>query len=279
MNRLKQLGNPRAAVPYFLVAAVFAAVIGVAVAAAVPAVGVASASDVQHAESPTKVGGTESVSAPKKPRSLKARRLDDGSVELSWKKPRGSAAIAGYKVTYMWKDLDEPVTEAYTSGFTETPITNDEGQVIDTQVKLIKQVGGNAKIRYHVRAYNEHFDGRLSREARVTRIGRPAEISRRPSDGDTRISVCWSKATGDPTHYEIMRRMASEGPGTMRVVATVADDGNDSATWRQCHLDTSAAADTNYLYKVRGSQGSWKGKKSAAMSAVRTDPESDDGGQ
>ena len=64
-----------------------------------------------------------------------------------------------------------------------------------------------------------------------------------------------------------MRRLESEKASAIRVIATVADDGNDSDTWRQCHLDAGAAADTQYVYKVRGAQGSWKGKPSAALRA------------
>ena len=278
MNKLKRFGNPRVAVPYFLVAAVFAAVIGVA-AAAVPAIGVASAGDARHAAPAPGVVDAESVSAPAKPRKLEARRLDDGSVELSWRKPRGNAEIVGYKVTYSSPDLVEPVTETHTSGFTETPITNDKGRVTGVLVTLTKQVGADARIRYRVRAYNNQFDGAQSREARVPRIGKPAEISRRPSDDDAQISVCWSKATGEPTHYEIMRRLESEKASAMRVTATVADDGNDAANWRQCHVDAAAAADTEYVYKVRGAQGSWKGKPSSALRASHAGDTGDDAGE
>ncbi len=116
-------------------------------------------------------------------------------------------------------------------------------------------MGADASIRYRVRAYNQYFDGAQSREARVPRIGKPAEISRDASDGNAQISVCWSKATGAPTRYEVMRRLESEKASAIRVIATVADDGNDSAAWRQCHVDATAAADTEYVYKVRGAHG------------------------
>lgn len=266
MEKLAFIRNPRVAVPYLLAAAVFAAVIGVA-AAAVSTVGVASAGDARHvALAPTSIV-PDAVAAPAKPRKLEAQRLDDGSVELSWRKPRGNAEIVGYKITYTAPYLDEPLTETYTSGFTETPITNDKGKVTGALVTLTKQVGGDASLRYRVRAYNDHFDGAQSREARVARIGKPAKIARRPSDDNARISVCWSKSAGEPTHYEIMRRLESEKASAIRVIATVADDGNDSDTWRQCHIDTGAAADTEYVYKVRGAQGSWKGKPSAALRA------------
>ena len=114
-----------------------------------------------------------------------------------------------------------------------------------------RQVAPDASLRYRVWAYNDHFDGARSREARVARVGKPAKISRRPSDGNVRISVCWSKSAGEPTHYEIMRRLESEKASAIRVVATAADDGNDSNTWRQCHLDSTAATDTEYVQGAR----------------------------
>ena len=268
MNKLKRFGNTRAAVTSFLVAAMFAAVIGVA-ATAGSSFGIVSAGDARQLASLPTAAGVESVSAPAKPRKLETQRLDDGSVELSWRKPRGNADIVGYKVTYTSPDFAEPITEVYSSGFTETPITNDKGRVTGVLVTLTKPVGADVRIRYRVHAYNEYFDGAQSREVRVPRIGKPAEISRSPDDENVQISVCWPKVTGEPTHYEIMRRLESEKASSIGVIATVADDGNDDASWRQCHVDATAAAETEYVYKVRGSQGSWKGNASSALSASR----------
>ena len=265
MEKLAFIGNPRVAVPYFLAAAVFAAVIGVA-ATAVSTVGVASAGDARHvALMPTSVVA-ESAAAPEKPRKLTAQRLDDGSVELTWRKPRGNAEIVGYKVTYSSPNWEESYTEV-ADDLTETSITNEDGEVTGVLVTFVKQVAADASLRYRVRAYNDGGDGAQSRETRAPRIGKPADVSRRTSDENARISVCWSKSTGEPTHYEIMRRLKSDKASHIHVIATVEDDGNDSDGWQQCHLDGTAAADTKYVYKVRGAQGSWKGKPSAALQA------------
>ncbi len=269
MGKLAFIGNPRVAVPYFLAAAMFAAVIGVA-AATVSTVGVASAGDARHvAPAPTGVGA-ESASVPEKPRKLTAERLDDGSVKLTWRKPRGGADITGYKITFSTPDLAEPVTVTYDSGFTETPIINDKGRVTGVLVTLVKHVGGDFKVKYRVRAYNEQFDGAESKQVRVPRIAAPDELMRLNSDEDPHITVCWPFVSGEPTHYEVMRRLGSEKASSMRVIATVAEiDRENGDLTGQCYADNWTDADTEYVYKVRGVQGSWKGKPSPSLRAMR----------
>lgn len=262
MERLRSLGNLRAAVPRLAAMAALAVVVGIA-AAGTTTIGAASAGDVRFTEQQANVSGNDSLSAPAKPRKLEAQRLDDGSVGLTWRKPRGSADIVGYKVTYSSPDLAEPVTE--------TPITNDKGRVTGVVVSLVKYVGGDFRVKYRVRAYNDEVEGAESKQVRVARIGAPEELTRFDDGDDPYIRVCWSSASGGATRYEIMRRMDSEKASSMRVVATVAETFSEyGATWRQCYMDNWTAADTEYVYKVRGVQGNWKGKPSSSLRAMRT---------
>lgn len=120
MERLRSLGNLQAAVPRLAAMAALAIVVAIG-AAGTATVGTASAGDARLAEQPTAAVGNDPVSAPKNPRKLEASRLDDGSVKLTWRKPRGSAEITGYRVTYSSPDLVEPVTETYTSRASPKP--------------------------------------------------------------------------------------------------------------------------------------------------------------
>ena len=92
MKKLAFIGNARAAVPYFLAVAAFVAVIGRAVVAS-STFRVASAGDARHVAPASPVVGTGSMSVPAKPRKLETGRLDGGSAEPTWQKPRGDAGI------------------------------------------------------------------------------------------------------------------------------------------------------------------------------------------
>lgn len=142
-------------------------------------------------------------------------------------------------------------------------------------VSLVKYVGGDFRVKYRVRAYNQHGDGSASKQVRVPRIGAPDELTRLNTEDDPYIKVCWSFATGEPTHYEIMRRLGSEKARSMRVVDTVAEIQSEHGHLTgQCYEDNWTVADTEYVYKVRGVQGHWKGKPSAPLRAMRTAPTS-----
>ena len=269
MKILRSLGNLPVSVPRLAAMATLAVAIGVA-AAGVATSETASAGDARFTERATNVPASDSATTPAKPRKLTASRLDDGSVELTWRKPKGDVAITGYKITYTSpSSVGGSLTETITSGFTETPITNDKGRVTGVLVTFVKQVGADASIRYQVRAYNNEGDGVLSRQARAPRIGKPAEIFRWTGNLE-QMTICWSRSDGDPTHYEVMRRFEDSKPKSILVIATVADDSGTSDNSHQCYTDVSAAADVDYVYKVRGTQGDWTGRPSAALIASRT---------
>ena len=228
-----------------------------------------TADDVSHAQ----------TSTPAKPTGLTASPVAHDSVTLNWDEPEDSS-ITGYQVLRRSRDGDEYGDGQGGAEF--VAVVGDTGSSATTYTDT--SVTPRTRYVYRVKAINSAGTSGRSRYLNVETSEAPAPSAPVDPTGLTVSSVTHDSVTltwDDPgddsiTGYQVLRRPLDldgygDGLGAAEFVAVVDDTGASVAT----HTDTSVAARTRYVYRVkaRNAQG-LGGASNDADAETAEDPDS-----
>ncbi len=204
--------------------------------------------NVETPEAPT-------PSAPAAPTGLAAGSLTHDSVTLTWDDP-GDDSITGYQVLRRPRDGDEHGDGEGASGF--AVIVDDTGSSDSTYTDT--SVTPRTRYVYRVKAVNPVGVSGRSGYLNVATLDAPAPAVPAAPTGLAASSLAHDSVTltwDDPgddsiTGYEVLRRSRDgdeygDGLGASEFAVIVDDTGTPATT----HTDTSVAAHTRYVYRVR----------------------------
>ena len=187
----------------------------------------------------TTIRSVAPVSAPGRPSGLSAQVDASGiAIALTWEAPADGSTLSGYQVLRR-----APATEANfvvladDTGSTETAYTDTTATPKTSYV-------------YRVRAVNAHGESQTSKPAQVffrpVMPGRPSGLSAQVDDSGTAIVLTWDAPVDGSTlsGYQVLRRATA----TESNLVVLADDTGSTDT---TYIDSTAAPDTKYVYRVR----------------------------
>ena len=210
------------------------------------------------------------ATVPAAPTGLTAPTVAHDSITLSWDDP-GDSSITGYQVLRRSRDGDEYGDGRGAAEF--VAVVDDTGSSATTYTDT--SVTARTRYVYRVKARNSHGLSEKSSYVRAETTDAPSPtsppsmptglaVSSTSHDG---VTLTWDNP-GDSsiTGYQVLRRdIVNQPPGTF---ATVQNDTGSAVT---TYTDTSVAARTRYVYRVKARNPQGLSEASSYANAETTD--------